>query len=94
MDVFELIAQFLDVAEVDSQQVDLIGDAGGVEGLRVSAATAGRAEAGGVITVFKGVGAAGRCAAFFLGRGLAADMGRLLGNGMSLWYRYIIEYMF
>jgi hypothetical protein len=93
MDVFELIAQFLDVADVDSQQIDLMGDPGGVEGLRVPAA-AGRAEMRGVAAVFEGVGVAGRGAArrFFLG-GVSMDMGQLLGM-KELWYKYIIEYMF
>jgi hypothetical protein len=34
MDVFELIAQFLDVVDAGFQQVDLIDEPGGVEGLR------------------------------------------------------------
>jgi hypothetical protein len=71
VDILELFAELFDVADVDSEEVDLGGDAGRV-------AAAGRAEAGGVVAVFEGVGVAGWCAAFSFGRGL-------FGHGRDSW---------
>jgi len=53
-DVVDLFAQLLDVEDVDSEQVDLVGNAGGVDVLRMAA---GRGpETRGVVAVFEGIG--------------------------------------
>jgi len=90
-DVVDLFAQLLDVEDVDSEQVDLVGNAGGVDVLRMAA---GRGpETRGVVAVFEGIGVAGRRAAFFLGRYFQGH-GAAPGGRDEWGYRFIIEYMF